>query len=306
MRILVTTGDFSRYLTPNFHNLLTEAAKHAEIITCHESGDINEIIKYSGRIPDFVFINEFQETNSPRITGLASLPIPYGIQLHDLHFQMEARKKLIVSEKVAHIFVLYRDRFCHWYPEFRTLMHWLPHHVDTNLFKDYGMKKDINYLFMGAVHPVIYPLRYKILRSMQGKSGFVCHEHPGYKNFSDEERARLYIGENYAREINRAKIFLTCDSTYHYSLAKYFEVLACKTLLLAPCSNEFIDLGFMPGEHFVAITEDDFMQKAEYYLRHEEERIQIAEQGYRMVRKRHSTTRRAIEWLAMIRKILKV
>jgi spore maturation protein CgeB len=106
-------------------------------------------------------------------------------------------------------------------------------------------------------------------------------------------------------EINRAKIFFTCDSVYHYPVAKYFEVLACKTLLLAPASRELTDLGFIPGVNFVSIDESNFEEKAEYYLRHEEERLQIATKGYEMVHARHTTARRAAEFADILETILR-
>jgi spore maturation protein CgeB len=105
-------------------------------------------------------------------------------------------------------------------------------------------------------------------------------------------------------EINRAKIFFTCDSIYKYPVNKYFEVLACKTLLLASDSPELYDLGFRSGDNFVAINKHDFLEKAEYYLRNDDERKRIANNGYMLVRKRHSTATRAKELTKMIIKIL--
>ncbi len=127
--------------------------------------------------------------------------------------------------------------------------------------------------------------------------------HAGCRNFEDDENA--FVGEKYARELNRAKIFFTCDSKYQYPVPKYFEASACKTLLMASESKELKDLGFEPGINFVAIEEQNFEEKAKYYLHHEEERLKIARQGYEMVHSRHSTVKRAMEMAAIIENIIK-
>lgn len=51
---------------------------------------------------------------------------------------------------------------------------------------------------------------------------------------------------------------------------KYYETLACNTLLLASCTKEIKDLGFIPGVHFIEIDEENFMRKAQYHLRNYE------------------------------------
>ena len=306
MKILITTGDFRGYIIPNFYNFLNEVQKLAEVYVWHKSGDIKEIIDEIGIVPDFVFINEFEELLSPKIIGLASLTIPYAVLLYDLHYDLERRKEALGSAGVKYIFALYRDKFYEWYSEFSPQFLWLPHHVDTSVFQDYNLSKEIDSLLMGYMHEWLYPLRSKILAAMMDEPGFVYHEHPGYKKFSEEERAFSYVGEKYAREINRSKMFFTCSSIYEYPLLKYFEVPACKTLLLAPNSQELADLGFIDGVNFVAIDEFDFKDKFQYYLHHEKERIEITEQGYKLIHTRHSTSKRAQDFINMVEEILRI
>ncbi len=303
MKLLVTSGDFKHHLTPNFHYLLEELSRLTDLTVWYQSGDIQDILSELGFVPDFIFINEYGETNSPKITGLSGLSIPFAAALHDLHYQIPERNRSLGQDKVQHIFSIGRDKFYEWYPNHTNRLCWLPHHVNTNIFKDYGLNKEIDYLMMGAVHPRVYPLRYKILNRMKNVTGFIYHQHPGYRFFNHDDQA--YVHEKYAREINRAKIFLTCGSVWGYPLAKYYEVLACKTLLLAPVCSELGDLGFIPGVHYVDINEYNFMTKAEYYLQHEAQRMAIVQQGYEMVQTRHSTRKRAQELLDMIAGILK-
>lgn len=77
----------------------------------------------------------------------------------------------------------------------------------------------------------------------------------------EKMKKNVFVGQNYAKELNRSKIVLTCDSVFKYPLMKYFEITACNALLLASYSKELGDLGFIPGVNFVAIDELCFEEK---------------------------------------------
>lgn len=305
MKLLVIACNYTNYVSRNgMYYLLSELSKITDLVTCYESdGDIHQILHQLNIKPDFILISEYYEKDATKITGLSNLSIPYAISMLDLHKNKKLRNQLIVSENIQNIFSVYRDAFYQMYPGFMGNISWLPHHVPLGIFKDYGLSKDIDYLLMGDLDRNYYPLRNEILYKMNNKPGFVYHKHPGYREFSVDEK--IFVRKRYAQEINRAKIFFTCDSKLHYPVAKYFEVLACKTLLLAPTSPEIEDLGFIPGVNFVSIDEHDFEEKAEYYLNHKKKRLEIVEQGYEMVRARHSTAKRAAELVKMIKNILK-
>ena len=228
---------------------------------------------------------------------------PFAVGLHDLHFRYPNRKKYLLKEEVKYIFTYYRDKFLQWYPEFAENMIWIPHHVNTEIYKDYGLPKDIEMLMMGSTLEDFYPLRVSIAKRFADRPEFVHHQHPGYRSVKVDEK-NVFVGESYAKELNRAKISLTCDSILHYPLMKYFEITACNSLLLAPYSDELYDLGFIPGVNFVSINEHNFEEKADYYLKHDKEREMIALNGMRMSHKLHATTKRVAEFLQQVEKIL--
>ncbi|MGE5450203.1 MAG: glycosyltransferase [Methanomassiliicoccales archaeon] len=302
-KLLFITCDFQHYTERNTFYLTEELAKNFSLALWHWPGRINDILQQIPFKPDFILLNDMKETRCPDITGLAELIIPWGIIVHDLHYEVAERRKLMKQNRVRNIFSIYRDAFRQRFPEFASRMRWLPHFVNTELFKDYQLTKDHNWLMMGKIASY-YPLRQKMYRTMKGKNGFVYYPHPGYRQISDDKEKGILVGERYAREIGRAKMFLTCDSIFHYPLIKYYEVLACKTLLLAPASRELRDLGFVPGIHFVAIDQSNFKRKAYYYLQHVKERQRIAEAGYRMVHNKHSAIIRANQLCKMIGDII--
>lgn len=292
MKLLVITGNPIRYGISNFDYLLDELKNLVELNIWTEAGDINEILRRINK-PDFILINEYEEGFTPRITGLENLSIPWGVYLNDLQFEVNSRKKRIEEFNIKYIFSRYRDRFYEWYPQFFDRLIWLPQHVNNEVFKDYGLKKKIDYLLIGWVDEKKHPLRKKMIETMSGKDGFVSQVYP-CSDIWTEERTRLREAMMLAHTINRAKIFLTCDSICRYPLATYFEVLACNTLLMAPISCELKDLGFVDGMHFIAIDEyTNIAEQAKYYLAHEKERKLIASQGREMVNQLHTTKIRA-------------
>ncbi|MFP3886609.1 glycosyltransferase [Priestia filamentosa] len=302
-KLLFIARDDSHYTVRATHYFIHELSKITDLMVSHESGNIEDLIAKCRTKPDFIYLHDYKENGAPIIEGVKNLKIPYAIGLHDLHYQYPNRKAVLMKEGIKYIFTYCQAKFIQWYPEFSNGMKWLPHHAHLDIFKDYGLPKDIDLLMTGAAFEDYYPLRAQIIKRFENKPEFVRHKHPGYRNVEKNE-SNVIIGDDYAKEINRAKICFTCDSIYKYPIKKYFEVPACNTLLLAPFSDELHKLGFIPGVNFVSINENNFEEKADYYLEHEEERKKIALNGMRLIQQKHSTRQRVIEFMEKIGEIL--
>lgn len=303
MKLLFITKNHEHYIEKSSYYLQQELLKHCDLMIWDQDGSIPSIIEKLPFHPDFILVNDLKPDYSPNISGLNEVCIPSGIIMHDLHYKIYLRKQFIRKEQIQTIFSVYREAFHRWFPEFTDRMIWLPHHVDTNVFTDYGLTKHRSYLVTGYLNAQLYPLRSKMHEAMCGEKDFASHPHPGYRNIVGE--AGWCLGEDYAKEINASKILLTCNSVYHFPLLKYYEAAACNTLLLAPSSEEIKDLGFVDEENFVAVTEHNFKEKAEHYFREKETRERIARQGYEMVRERHSTKVRVQQLLTHIEEIVR-
>ena len=252
--------------------------------------------------PDFIFFDDF--TKNKQMYGLEKVNIPKGVLYWDVQTTQNKFRSFVWKNNIDLVFSFYRDAFLRFFPEFATRLRWLPNHVYTEEFKDYGLDKDIDFLLMGALSDKVYPLRTRIAREMAGMKGFVHHQHPGYRDFLLQEEPLKLVGESFAREINRTKIFFTCDSIFGFPIAKYFEVPACNTLLLASGSQELRDLGFIDQENFVEINQNNYLEKAYYYLENEAERLEIAKRGSEMVRQKHSTAARALQFVSYVKQFI--
>lgn len=304
INVLFIAEDTSKLLDKNFYYLEEELAKAVNLTLWRKPGHISYILQQLSNRPDFILLlNDIDKEMSPMIKGLTNTNIPTGLFVNDVHRFPNLRRNYIAKNNINYLFTAVRDKFIEIYPEFINKMEWFPHFVNIELCKDYGLEKDINLLMMGAVNDY-YPLRKKIIESYKGNEDFVYHSHPGYRKFDEKEGNQIFIDQKYAQEINRAKIIFTCPSVLNYPVIKYFEALACKTLLLAPTFNELEDLGFIPGFHFVPIGEDNFKEKAAYFLTGEEERQKIVDQGYNFIRQRHSVKLRTEQLVKRIENIL--
>ena len=303
IRLLFISKDRSQFLERSTHYLIEELKKKIHVTVWTDHGHLPTIVSSLSYRPDFIVLNDFKPDYCPFISDIKEVDIPVGIIMHDLQYKLKQRKRWIEKENIRHIFSHYRDPFLRWFPEYTDRFIWFPHHVPIGIFKDYQQQKTIDWLFVGASFPQMYPLRNRIITLMKKKPGFVIHPHPGYDamDVCDEQ---VFVGERYAREINRAKMLLTCQSIYRFPVLKYFEGAACNTLVMADGSKELEDLGFIDGDTFVEIDEENLLEKATYYLHHETERMEIAARGYDMVRKHHSTEKRADQFINYIRNIL--
>lgn len=279
--------------------------KFMNVTIWEEDGNIHTILSQLTTTPDFILLNDIRPTRSPQITELSTCSIPIGMIMHDLHYKVNYRKQFIKNNHIQYLFVHYRDAFKATYTEFEDRMIWFPHYINSEIFKDYNQPKSIDFLMMGCIHPDIYPLRDTILKTLKSKENFTYYSHPGYQSSPYDEKYYM-VGRRYAKEINKSKIFFTCDSIYHYPLMKYYEVLASNTLLLAPHSQELQDLGFIPNVHFININKDNYIDLGNKFLKtYDKLGRKIAENGYKMVHKYHTVEQRAIYFVNIVEKILK-
>lgn len=78
-----------------------------------------------------------------------------------------------------------------------------------------------------------------------------------------------------------------------------FDIMGSGGFLLSNFQADFLDL-FVPGEDFVYYeSEDDLLQKIDYYLKHDKEREEIAQNGHDKVAAKHTYRHRVREMLDM-------
>jgi len=308
LNILVFAKPNSRTFKYVLADFFKELTKQARVLVWDKDNwemyYILKLMKNRNFKPDFILHYDFVYNYSfaPRIYGLSHTRVPKGVYYFDLQVQKDERIQFIEKNGIDLVFCTSRDLFLREYKGLQNKFRWLPFSIDPNIFKDWKLRKTIDFLLMGNMWKGWYPFRKKVLEVMRGKRGFVYHGHP-WK--SKTNKNGNYTGEDYAREINRAKIFFTCGTKYGYPVKKFFEVPACNTLLIAQGNKDLGGLGFIDGENYVRGTEGDFYDLAMYFLHNRKERERIALNGYNLVHSRHTNQVRVKEFLDMVRKYTK-
>lgn len=299
---------------PKFETI-TAIESFAEVRYWHRDGSIQDILKILNFQPDFILQYDvaWGYAFSPMITGLNNIDIPKGCVVIDIHYFPYVRRQYFEDNKIDLIFSLTKSPFLKTFPEYREKMRWWPFSINSSIFKDWQLEKEIDFLLMGQVYDREgtspnktktpkgrYPFREDVLEILRQVEGFAFHSHPGH-----DAPSSALLNEKYAQELNRSKIFFTCGGVFKYPVLKYFEAPACKTLLLAEPVQDILDLGFIDGHHFVACDKSNLKEKAFYYLENEKERHNITENGYKFIHENHTNEVRARQLVSYIEEFLR-
>jgi len=316
LKILILIRELDKIYPKHIPKYITikTIEKYADVKYWHTNGNIHQIIKKLNFTPDFILHYDigWNYAMAPKITGLNEIKIPKGAFVIDVHYSPQERRNYFDRNKIDLIFSATKYYFLKVHSKYKEKFRWFPFSINPTIFKDYQLKKDIDFLLIGQVYdrhrktgyasmtpPGKYPFRDEVLAKMKGQKGFVFHPHPGHKGTKNS-----LINEKYAIELNRSKIFFTCGSKFKYPVMKYFEAPACKTLLLAEPVPDILELGFKDGVNFVACDKTNFYEKAMYYLKNEKERIRITENGYKFIHDYHTDDARAKNFVKEIQEYI--
>jgi spore maturation protein CgeB len=109
------------------------------------------------------------------------------------------------------------------------------------------------------------------------------------------------IGDDMVNSINSYKIHFNRNMADDLNY-RTFETLGCKTMLLTN-QTENLDRLFNIGEHLdIYTTKENLLEKIDFYLKNNEIRNKISENGYEFVRKNHTFVNRAKEIIQLINK----
>jgi hypothetical protein len=213
----------------------------------------------------------------------------------DEHTEQEMLDAFSMFETILSTYGYAFDRF---YPGLSTTKKviWMPHAASPDFLLAFN-DHPVNAIFLSGAVDYYYPLRLRMKALCErGSYPIVLHQHPGYRCDFDHD-TDTSIGPGYARRINTYRAAFTDASTYRYSVAKYFEIPATGSLLLADraVSGALRQIGFIEDVHYLGVSNDDLEDKIEYALdeNNYDELDQIRRNGQALVWDRHKTSDRA-------------
>jgi hypothetical protein len=152
--------------------------------------------------------------------------------------------------------------------------YWLPFSVDTDIYYKKDIEKEYDIFTSSNDRKDIYPNRRMIKDRLKSKfkimNGKVYHE-------------------QYVDCINKSKIAVISTNAFGSVNMKFTEFTSCGAFVLSDRPTDFNEMGFIDGRHMVLYNGvNDLIDKAEYFLKNDKEREEIADNGMKLVRKNHS------------------
>jgi hypothetical protein len=188
----------------------------------------------------------------------------------------------------------YESAFRNWYPKHAHKLQVFPHffpHSDVAAVP-YNPKPSASCLLTGATYRDWYPLR----AHASGNPDVTLIPHPGYAKLN---RAALYSTAYYI-ELGKHFAGITCSSVLNYTVAKYFEIPASGSLLLATYNSDMDPLGFVDGKNYIRVSIETYGRTIRDVLKNPERYESIRRAGFELSRNNHSDVNR----LELIRDIL--
>lgn len=170
-----------------------------------------------------------------------------------------------------------------------------PFSIDPEFYKPLGIPKRWDVSVLGNIASSYYPYRNAFASTLRSAKGLLYH---------DPESNGRFFREEFVKHINECKICVTCSSSYKYALPKYFEAMACGSLLLADKPMDSDILHFIPSHNFVEVDPTCLLEKVMYYLEHQDEAKRIAQNARETILNFHTNKlrgRQLVEILAEYR-----
>jgi hypothetical protein len=180
-------------------------------------------------------------------------------------------------------------------PEIASNLFVWPNFVDTEIYRDYGEWKSIPVLLTGNKIS-FYPWRQKIFRLASERFPSLSSPHPGYN--PGPNTVQFMTGEKYARTINASSVVPACGTVAKEVVRKHFEIPACRACLVAERSPALEAAGFVDMQNCVFADEHDAVDKLNHLFRNPDELARVTDEGYRLVRSRHTIKQRneILQW----------
>lgn len=109
-----------------------------------------------------------------------------------------------------------------------------------------------------------------------------------YMDFQQSRESVVMWRENYSVALRSSKMGYACGAVSRQILRKFAEIPCRGALLLCENIPSFTNYGFIDGENAVTVTTSNVLDVCEYFLTHLPEMQNIADNGRKMILKKHT------------------
>ena len=268
----------------------------------HAAAPKARLLDLAGEIPEVVLFWETYDLFHAIHPALRDLGCRLALFADDLHLlwgqesKRDAKLQAFADSDI--VLTSYAYVFDKFYPELRDrqVVVWIPHAASPDFVLPFNEAPENAMLVSGCVGP-LYPLRTRVVElQLEGRYPLARRKHPGYaENYDYNSDPR--VGPGYARTIHRFRAGFTDALTFHYVVAKHFEIPATGALLVADHAvmEPLKQLGFIQNVHYVPVSAENLEEKIQYALdeKNRSEIDGIRRCGQQLVLSSHKTRDRA-------------
>jgi len=268
------------------HEVIAAFEEYPDLAVAGVPFDVRALWERLPFAPDLLLV---ADTLGPQALpfGLEDVPVPrvyYAIDVHVNFFWQRYYARLFDLVLVAQ-----KD----YLPIFAAAgvpARWLPWGADERVFREQGLARIHDLVFVGTVDPTTRPKRAAVVECLRRRFGLATFGESVDTRLSWEEMAAVFAGSKIV--LNEA---ILGDLNF-----RVFEAMACGALLVTErIDNGLADL-FTPGEELVVYGPDDLVPQVAHYLHADTERTRVAANGARAVRERHTLRARMAELSAAV------
>lgn len=181
--------------------------------------------------------------------------------------------------------------------------------VSPEVFNPSGEPKQYDIVFLAHAHPTTHPFRYQIheglprLAQKHNWKILIGGRPPGKtakRVISKMLQEGYIVGPKYAEVLARSKAFIFGLGSFKYPCLKFMEGWASGTCTFSDPPLGYEELHFVPDWNFVDINPKNWEKKLVYYMKHDEEREEIAQNGYDTFLKHYTSDVRAKQFVKFL------
>ncbi len=322
LNILVLQPDFSWYVSAYYQHQFTETLGRSHRIFRYGPGlegydrrhTIDNVLKLCPFEPDLICFAAGWELENPDVAEFDPHPaiqvsntgIPSVMVLNKEYKKLDKKFRFIQDNGIRMVFTVHHH-YRRWQEQTGVPFVHFPFAVDPELFNDYSERKRYALGFSGQLQMQYSDIRARVKDRLFLRWPIKSPRYWRIRIFWLEGRIPFVNQrvEDYARMMNRSKMWLSTPSPANLVGTRFYEIMAAKALLFCSGSTAYNGL-FEDKTHCVLFNPDlsDFDDLFFYYLNHEDERQEIVDRAYAHVLENHTWERRIEQFTDAVGKIL--
>ncbi len=290
--MIICHKGWETYISSEFNDILLQLSKTIKIVYVEDCAE-DCIHMRDAPVVLFWETYEFFNKNYYKFNGIKLF------FCDDIHYYTNDRKiqRLTAFTNADYILGTYTYLLKEVYNIPENKLFWIPHSYSERFANTSYNSDPIAKVTISGSLTYHYPFRNYCCNVTNKK--YLCHiKHPGYKSYPGYKIPNSCLDDEYYSTVtdhypNILRInfaAFTCSSIYKYVVAKFFEIPASGSLLVADDSvaDRLYELGFVPMVHYVPVNIFTYIDVTDDIMNNIQKYETIRRTGYDFVRNHHS------------------